>query len=238
MNVELQYLRERYANLSDEKLWELAHDGGLTDEARQVLSEEFRKRNLTSTHTQPPVENSSSFHDPFVRWIIGLLGIAVVYGAVNLVLVGAQKMWHHRDQIRFDQIKQQLNVEQPKIEQIKSDLRNIENTLDQSEVEMTNLRKQIESVEAKYPDGIPAALYNDYSHTIEQHNVRVSSYNVTLGQYNVLYEDYTVRIAQYNSQVEEVNALAKKIGTTWYVVPVPVPRSGGRSLANTRRTLR
>jgi hypothetical protein len=41
--------------------------------------------------------------------------------------------------------------------------------------------------------------------------------------------EYSRRVEAYNARVDNANALSKKVGTYWYVLPVPRLRSHARA---------
>lgn len=113
----------------------------------------------------------------FMKWLryktgplFGYLAVGViiliVYGLINLVLVGGQNLWHAGD---------------------KKELQAIETTL-------------------KSWDG------KIYMYELDIKNETISDGD---------YYDYTVLIDKYNVKVKEYNELAEKIGTTFYIVPIP-----------------
>ena len=83
-----------------------------------------------------------------------------------------------------------------------------------------------------------AAQYLHYSEAVSTYNSGVSKTNKLLGRLNALRPrlvacadtakqcesisaEYSRRVDAYNVRVDDANVLAKKVGTLWYVVPVP-----------------
>jgi multidrug resistance efflux pump len=146
-------------------------------------------------------QNRQNLRPNIIGWVIGLVAIAVVYLVFNLVFVGGQKLWHSGDQKKLDQIKAVLETEKNAIDDVEAQLV-VKN------INMDKLKKDID------------ALKN--SRDIDRYNRLVDDYNMKLGAYNQQYDDYEKRLNSYNQKVNEANELAKKIGSTWYVIPVPV----------------
>ena len=166
-------------------------------------------------------------------WIIRLLGVIVVYGLLNVILVGGHWLWHYKDNKRRDQVKAQLGFERPRIQAIQIRLEGLTRNLDESKTQIEGLESEIHSTEGANPLGIPENIYDSYSRTVQYHNALVTEHNQKVIQQNLLYEDYSSRINQYNALVEEGNSLGKKIGGTWYVIPMP--HVGTKSSAKAKR---
>ncbi len=156
----------------------------------------------------------------------GLIGVLLVYGVINLVLVGGQNALHAGDQARLDEIKKQLEVEKTQISSLEANLSSLGQTLDSYEARISDLKSHIRAIEVSYPNGAPSAVYADYQRMLAEHNSMIAPYNSNLSQFKAMYADYSSRVDRYNTKVDEANALAKKIGSTWVVVPVP--RLAGR----------
>ncbi|HUD44912.1 MAG TPA: hypothetical protein VMR41_05185 [Patescibacteria group bacterium] len=46
-------------------------------------------------------------------------------------------------------------------------------------------------------------------------------YNTHVDDYNTMVNEYKTDIASYNQLVKQANDLSEKVGSTWYVVPIP-----------------
>lgn len=131
-------------------------------------------------------------------WLRGLVLLVVLYGVGNLMLVGGQKLWHHDDQVKLDNIKTSLASENTKINNLEAELKTLEIKIKRSESYINNVGQNS----------------NDYNSLVDEHNAKIANYNV-------IYNEYKRGIDQYNLHVNEANELAKSIGSTWYVVPIP-----------------
>lgn len=96
--------------------------------------------------------------------VVALAGIAIIYGLINLVLVGGQELWHGEDKKKMEEIKSFLDGEK-----------------------------------------VALSIYD----------AKVNSLT------DKQYDEYKQRVDNYNEKVKEYNALAEKVGGTWYVLPVP-----------------
>lgn len=125
-----------------------------------------------------------------------LLLIVIVYGVINLVLVGGQEIIHHGDKVNLDKIEAELNNQKKDIERMELEIKAKLNFLDMT-------KKQIDSTT-----------------NVVEHNRLVDKYNLELPSYNSLNKQYSQKIDEYNMKVNEANNLSKEIGSTWYVVPI------------------
>jgi predicted ATPase len=100
------------------------------------------------------------------KLVLTLLGIAIIYGVINLFLVGGQELWHSGDKKKLEEMKIFLDSQ---IKVIKD--------------------------------------YEDLN----------KSGRITDKQY----QNYSETLDMYNAKVKQYNELAKDVGTTWYVVPIP-----------------
>jgi hypothetical protein len=132
------------------------------------------------------------------EWLVYVLTIIILFGGANLLLVGAQKLWHWSDQSRLDVLKAQIAGERAR-------LREEEGWLSQHGSEIEGLRKQI--VGGVFGASMRSAVITEYTE-------RVTSFRAR-------YERYSSDIDAVNKKIEDANALSKKIGGTWYVIPIP-----------------
>jgi len=145
-------------------------------------------------------------------WILGLVALVAVYGVMNLVLVGGQYVWYYADNQKLEARLQQM-----------------EKDLAGSASQIEAVKAGIKAVEKANPRGIPEDKYAAYSRSVRYHNELVEAHNQKVAEQQVVHGDYSSRVDQFNGLVEEANSLAKKIGGTWYVVPMP--RAGGKASA-------
>ncbi|QTL49972.1 hypothetical protein [Priestia aryabhattai] len=141
-----------------------------------------------------------------VRIIATLVIVGLVYGIVNLVLVGGQKLWHHDDEVKLEKYETVLKEQKNEIDGYTTELEDLKSQAE-------DLKEQITGYETDYPYGIPEELYADYEQMVDE-------YNSLADDYDVKSQEYSDEIDSYNDKVEEANALAEEVGSTWYVVPV------------------
>lgn len=176
--------------VSDE--YEIVSKSGQTEQTRQ--EKKTGKRKFLSGLSGP------------VRIVVTLIVIGLVYGIVNLFLVGGQKLWHHDDEVKLEKYETALKEQ-------KNDIDDYETALEDLQSQAQDLKDQINSYETDYPYGIPEELYADYEQMVDE-------YNSLADDYDVKSQEYSDEIDSYNDKVEEANALAEEVGSTWYVVPV------------------
>lgn len=139
--------------------------------------------------------------------VVSIIVVAIIYGLINLVLVGGQKVWHHDDEAKLDELKVELK-------DLKASIGGYEDLLTEIDGELTGSKEEVDSYESDFPEGIPEEYYEDYTSA-------VNGYNEQLDTYNIEYDKYSSEIDSYNEKVEEANAVSEDIGSTWYVVPMP-----------------
>ena len=193
-------------------------------------------------------------------WIVGWIAVLLIYGIIDVFLVGGQKLWHRSDQVQLDQLKASLADERAEIEQLGSSLKTCSAQDDACEIllrEYSSIREQhkteIESLHLQNKrvahlgsqagvcvpaENDCAAQYVHYSEAVNTYNSGVSKANKLLGRLNALKPrlaacadiakqcesssaEYSRRVDAYNARVDDANVLAKKVGTLWYVIPVP-----------------
>ena len=159
-------------------------------------------------------------------WVIGLAAIALVFGAINLVLVGGQWLWHHGDQAKLDLLKTELNSETTTISGVEAKLDGLKNEIREADEKGRKLKEWIDSVEQEFSAGIPEYLFATYKKAVKLFNESAAKHNESLSAYNAVYQGYSAQIDAHNRKVEQANTLAKSVGSTWYLVPVPGRRSG------------
>lgn len=135
-------------------------------------------------------------------WIISLVGLIIVYGAINLVLYGGQELWHKGDTDKLHVIEEFLKGK-------KVEMDSIEQRLVTTETDLNARKSQLDRYKA----------INDIYH----YNLGVDSYNSLLGDYRLYLEQYNNALSIYNQKIDEGNELIKKTGTRWYVIPIPIP---------------
>ncbi|MEH7683645.1 hypothetical protein, partial [Priestia megaterium] len=177
-------------SVSDE--YKIISKSGETEQTRQ--EKKTSKRGFLSGLSRP------------VRIIATLVIVGLVYGIVNLVLFGGQKLWHHDDEVKLEKYETALKEQ-------KSDIDDYETELENLKSQAEDLELQIKGFEMDYPEGIPEEMYEDYE-------LMVDEYNSLADDYDGKAQEYSDEIDSYNDKVEEANALAEEVGSTWYVVPV------------------
>jgi chromosome segregation ATPase len=127
------------------------------------------------------------------------MGVLLVYGIINGALVGGQKLWHRRDQLKLDQMKAALADERTRIGQLESSLKTYAPQYNACETllkEYSRIRDQhnaeIETLDAQHrrlshlesrargcmsAQNNCAAQYINYSDAVSTYNSRVSRSN-------------------------------------------------------------
>lgn len=163
-------------------------------------------------------------------WAIYVLSIIIGFVALNMVVIGGQKLWHRNDRQRLDTFKREIEAERFQI-------RESENALALSFSQLELLKKQIASraidiaaIESRYSGRIPEPEFTNYRRIINENNGRVTEHNQLLFSYRENHARYSSELAAANEKIDEANALAKKIGGIWYVIPIPGVRRAGHEM--------
>lgn len=117
----------------------------------------------------------------------GIIGLILIYGVGNAVLVGSQSLFHSGDQTKLNNLKQELQTKKLTIDSLGSQIDTQKSNLDQ-----------------------------------EQANGDNSDYNAQVDDYNSKLTEYKSDVNDYNNTIQQANDLSKKIGGTWYIVPIPL----------------
>lgn len=139
---------------------------------------------------------------PFVYRIIIL---AVVYLVLNWALGGIQNLWHRNDTRRIESTKTALENERRIIDELS-------NRLDEEGESLSKESDRLDELKA-------SGSTDEYNEGVESFNSRLRSYKADVDLYNQ-------KITNFNKQVGEINELIKKIGSRWYIIPIPIPKSG------------
>lgn len=102
--------------------------------------------------------------------IIGILGIILVYGVINIVLVGAQDFWHSGDQSKLDALKQELQTKKSDIDTLEANINSEKSTMDeyQANGDVTDYNSLVDDYNSKLAED--QSDVNDYNSIVQQAN--------------------------------------------------------------------
>jgi hypothetical protein len=153
------------------------------------------------------------------RMVLSIVVILVLYGVVNLVLVGGQTLLHKDDNERMEVLKGDMTEMEGLKEVTEAWLNDREYELNELMTESEELGAYIDQMEIEFPDGIPEDLYGEYIDAIDEYNVVVEE----MASLNAEFEDeqglYEEQLDAYNAAVEEYNELAEEAGSMWVLIP-------------------
>ncbi len=173
---------------------------------------------------------------PGVRnFVVSIIGIVVVFGAINLLSIGGHRIWHHNDQEKLDGLKSQIDLMKQDLGRQEAQMKGLDAQISRSQEAIDRTKPILQRYENSYPDGIPEDQYGQYCRELGQYNGWVQNKNVLVAQYNAIYQDYGGRVDRCNAAITEANATAKEIGGPWYVIPIPLPAVGGRQPTEMRQ---
>lgn len=151
-----------------------------------------------------------------------IISFLVVFGIINLALFGIQKITHISDNKRIKELEPTLTALSKTIKLQESDLGNLNVELDTLDTSITDLAGKMDSLLAKYPNGAPEYVVNQYNSYKDSHNSQVDEHNNKVDKYNTLYTAYHQTLTEYNKLVDEYNLLGAK--TSKYLLLIPIPR--------------
>jgi hypothetical protein len=156
-------------------------------------------------------------------WLIQIVSLVVVFGGLNLVVIGAQKLWHWTDQRRLDSLKAEIAAE-------RTALHAEADALTAQAAPMDALQWRIkrggDALAARRQAGISDGEVDGFNRDVRAHNALVQEYNDLCDAYRPNAARYEAARTALNQKVTEANALIEKIGGTWFVIPIP----GGRTV--------
>ncbi len=173
---------------------------------------------------------------PVVRnYIVSLVWMGIAFGAINLLLFGGQKIWHYNDQEKLDTLNPQIELMKSDLRSQEAQLRSLDTQISRCQAVIDRSRPTVQWYENTYPDGIPQNEYVQYCREVSEFNEWIDNKNTLVAQYNAIYPDYARRVDRFNAAITEANATAKRIGGTWYVIPIPLPAVGGHQPTQVRQ---
>jgi uncharacterized protein involved in exopolysaccharide biosynthesis len=154
------------------------------------------------------------------------VGVVVVgYVGVNAVMIGGHLVRHREDRATLKTVAARLETEQTRITALEQELSGLERTLGETETNSLRLREWIEDVEAQYPRGIPAGMYDEYTSVVERYNGLIRDYNQAAARLQALQPQYAAAVDSFNLEVERANALVRTIGDIPHLLPIDLPRA-------------
>ena len=129
-----------------------------------------------------------------------ILSFAIIFIIINLVLWGAQELYHHEGTQQIKQIEAWLDNESRSIDALEAKIHSTEMELNRRENELNRLK------------------IIGYT---SQYNAGVDSFNFLLSTHKQDIDNYNAKLIAYNAKIDEANALIKKSGVRWYLIPIP-----------------
>ena len=131
-----------------------------------------------------------------------IIGVVVIFGAINLVLWGAQEFYYREESAKIKEAEKFLQSEERVINALALKIEEQERELEQKESDLD----RYESL----------GYVNQYNSSVDVYNLTLSVYKSNVGTYNS-------KIETYNKKVDEANVLIEKSGSRWYLIPIPLP---------------
>lgn len=151
------------------------------------------------------------FARELLGFVIKMAMVAGIYCVINLIWLCGQKLWHQEDRATLELLREELYFEEEAYNNTQEKLDGLIYRMQQIKPvgPGTSLFKRTECL---YSSGIPAE--------------RVDEHNSILQSYNKLNKHSASQIDVYNLKSKQAGALERKINSTWYVFPFPIPRFG------------
>jgi hypothetical protein len=138
----------------------MGYDGNWpTDEQLKSFDEDDKKRFLADYYRggyayighKPTFKQKMKYTlTPYLGYLIGIFGIIIIYGVINLVLVGGQNLWHSGEKNRLNELQGILSSQEI----------------------------VIQSYESKVDSGtITDVEYNEYTKKVDEYNKNINEYN-------------------------------------------------------------
>ncbi|MEK5358080.1 hypothetical protein [Paenibacillus sp. FSL L8-0709] len=120
------------------------------DDKRRFYADYYRGGYAYAGHKPTFKQKMKYTLTPYLGYLIGIIGIIIVYVVINLVLVGGQNLWHSGENNRLDEL----------------------------ETIMSSQEKIIQSYENQVDNGtISDDEYNEYTKKVDEYNKNVNEYN-------------------------------------------------------------
>ena len=110
-----------------------------------------------------------------------------------------------------------LSIERRDVEHAAGYVDDLDARIDEAVARLRDLDARVSAFEARHPDGIPAAVRDDYDALLGRRNEVVSEHNDLIARRRSAVQEYTDRAGRHNAHVADANALAEQ-GTPWRVV--------------------
>jgi hypothetical protein len=143
-----------------------------------------------------------------VRWIVRLAALALLALVVTRL---------HERQVDLSATADDLGVERNGIVQAEGYVGDLDARIDDAADRMHDLDRQVTALETRHPNGIPAAVRDDYDRLLTQRNEAAAEHNHLVSRRRTAMAEYDQRVATHNDHVEDANALAEE-STPWRVV--------------------
>jgi len=176
----------------------------------------------------PPDRPRGYVSRKLLSWLIRAALVVAFFAVANVALVGIQHLIHRSDYAELKSLKADMSAKNIAINSEEAQLQSLQGEVKADETRLGQLGPEIDKIETKNPDGIPPEIYKNYTSMVNTFNSIVGKHNRELAEYKALYTKYSTDVSGYNVSVQTANTLIKKIGPTWYIIPIPAGRFSSR----------
>jgi hypothetical protein len=172
--------------------------------------------------------------------LIALLVVLVAFAMVNAVLFLTQEAWFRFHQAKVDAFDREMSARWGNFRATKASLDEIESRSNPMVLRIEQLRTELSAIADRYrTTGAPPEVYARYQLLRAEHNRLVSQIRPVAARRRALVAEFNAQVDAYNKDVEQLNALIKRVPTSrWYLVPLPGLGGSRASVKSPLRTLR
>jgi len=150
-----------------------------------------------------------------------IISAIIVFGLINLLLYGGQKLFQIKDIKQMNIIESTLTVSSQKIEDFETMLETQLSDLDQSENTIQQLGNDLDRLYDRYPNGAPADVVAKYNSMKDEYNSLILQNTIDRLNYFKLNTDLDLKVSEHNKLVDEYNMLSAKTSKVFLLIPIP-----------------
>jgi len=203
--ARLAWLDGQWLRMDDWVETHLRHDRHRRKADWGRVSAEF-KHGGPSTDT--PRRHGRHARESAMRWILRL-------AVLGLLVVLAQRLRAHDANVAAT--AGDLTERRHALARSERELDALGRSIDDAAARVRELDGRITAIERRYPGGVPAGEYDDYTALVQERNDASAEHDALVDRHESLQADYGEDVAHHNAAVDDANALARD-GTPWALV--------------------
>jgi septation ring formation regulator EzrA len=152
------------------------------------------------------------------RIFLTIFGIVVIYGLLNLVLVGAQTWMHKDENARLDYLEKQIQELEEGTTGKEDWLMERRDELEKMYNRGEELALYLDDLTASYPDGFPEDVYQEFLAADEEYQALTAEYEELYAEFEDERQRYDDALETYNTVSDEYEDLAEEV-SMWVLIP-------------------